>query len=221
MKRTECFRGSVPRISRKITISLLGCLGPRCSRRRTCGRTGQQRNDSRRLTLPRVWRYRHQTARRAPYPPTPKSLRDTRRDRPPPFTRSFAKFDSWKTIGDPYTYWRKHHDPSHSARGRRLAAASGDAASPPDQNPIASDARRKWPTYMPDIAYALKGVPQPKRQHGRTWAEVARDEFLSHTTLGVPPWASEAGGKNTGRRSSPARNSAPASRRRPSPWPSI
>ena len=32
-------------ISRKIKISFLRCLGPRCSRRRTCGRTGQQRND--------------------------------------------------------------------------------------------------------------------------------------------------------------------------------
>ena len=53
-------------------------------------------------------------------------------------------------------------------------------------------ARAKWPTYMPDVAYALEGVPQPKRQHGRTWAEVARDEFLSYITLGVPPWASEA-----------------------------
>ena len=32
-------------ISTKIKISFLRCLGPRCSRRRTCGRTGQQRND--------------------------------------------------------------------------------------------------------------------------------------------------------------------------------
>ena len=45
---------------------------------------------------------------------------------------------------------------------------------------------------MPDVAYAIEGVPQPKRQYGRTWADVARDEFLSYITLGVPPWAREA-----------------------------
>ena len=45
---------------------------------------------------------------------------------------------------------------------------------------------------MPDVAYAIEGVPQPQRQHGRTFAEIARDEFLAYITLGVPPWAFEA-----------------------------
>ena len=53
-------------------------------------------------------------------------------------------------------------------------------------------ARRRWPTYMPDVAYAIEGVPQPKRQHGRTWADFDRDEFLAGITLGVPPWYREA-----------------------------
>ena len=33
------------------------------------------------------------TARRAPYPPTPESRPDERRDRPPTLTRIFAEFD--------------------------------------------------------------------------------------------------------------------------------
>ena len=53
-------------------------------------------------------------------------------------------------------------------------------------------ARRRWPTYLPDVAYAIEGVPQPKRQHGRTWADFDREEFLTGITLGVPPWYREA-----------------------------
>ena len=45
---------------------------------------------------------------------------------------------------------------------------------------------------MPDVAYAIEGVPQPKRRHGRTWADFDRDEFLAGITLGVPPWYREA-----------------------------
>ena len=52
--------------------------------------------------------------------------------------------------------------------------------------------RRRWPTYLPDVAYAIEGVPQPNRQHGRTWADFDRDEFLAGITLGVPPWYREA-----------------------------
>ena len=53
-------------------------------------------------------------------------------------------------------------------------------------------ARRKWPTYLPDVAYAIEGAPQPKRGCGRTLAEVARDAFLAEITLGIPPWCLEA-----------------------------
>ena len=83
--------------------------------------------------------------------------------------------------------------------GHGLAARQRSPARRPDRHAVSPDAllpagesSAKWPTYMPDVAYALEGVPQLKRQHGRTWAEVARDEFLSYITLGVPPWASEA-----------------------------
>ena len=41
--------------------------------------------------------------------------------------------------------------------------------------------------------YAIEGAPQPKRRHGRTWADVDREgEFLAGITLGVPPWYREA-----------------------------
>ncbi len=80
-------------ISRKIKISFLRCLGPRCSRRRTCGRTGQQRND---LDARRCRECRgidtNGSACAVP-PPTPESRPDERHDRPPPLARSFAKFD--------------------------------------------------------------------------------------------------------------------------------
>ena len=55
-------------------------------------------------------------------------------------------------------------------------------------------ARAKWPMFMPDVAYRIEGLPQPKRRHGRTWAEVARDNFLASfpAGTGIPPWAGEA-----------------------------
>ena len=54
----------------------------------------------------------------------------------------------------------------------------------------AAAARAKWPMFMPDVAYRIEGLPQPKRRLGRTWAEVARDNFPAGT--GIPPWAGEA-----------------------------
>ena len=54
-------------------------------------------------------------------------------------------------------------------------------------------ARARWPRFEPDVAYALDGLPQPKRGHrGRTWAEVARDNFLADIIPGIPPWCLEA-----------------------------
>ncbi len=55
-------------------------------------------------------------------------------------------------------------------------------------------ARTKWPMFMPDVAYRIEGLPQPKRRHGRSWAELARDNFLASfpAGTGIPPWAGEA-----------------------------
>ncbi len=55
-------------------------------------------------------------------------------------------------------------------------------------------ARAKWPMFMPDVAYRIEGLSQPKRRHGRSWAEVARDNFLASFSAGtgIPPWAGEA-----------------------------
>ena len=78
-------------IYRKIKISFLQHLGPRgtSSAHRPTELVGNDR-DARRC---RAGGCIDTDSSACPHPPTPKSLRDTRRDRPPPFTRSFAKFD--------------------------------------------------------------------------------------------------------------------------------
>ena len=53
-------------------------------------------------------------------------------------------------------------------------------------------ARAKWPTYEPDVAYRIERLPPPRRRHGRTWHQVARDNFLASFPPGIPPWACEA-----------------------------
>ena len=53
-------------------------------------------------------------------------------------------------------------------------------------------ARAKWPTYEPDVAYRIEGLPQPRRAYGRTWRQLARDNFLASFPPGIPPWACEA-----------------------------
>ena len=45
---------------------------------------------------------------------------------------------------------------------------------------------------MPDVAYQIEGLPQPRRAYGRTWSEVARDNFLASFPPGIPPWTYEA-----------------------------
>ena len=57
-----------------------------------------------------------------------------------------------------------------------------------------AEARARWPMYLADVAYRIERLPQPKRRHGRTWAEVARDNFLASfpAGTGIPPWAGEA-----------------------------
>ena len=131
-------------------------------------------------------------------PSTPKSLRAGLRDRPP--LRAVSQNSIPRNSPAPAIFIEKKHmisltvpvvddwRPRPAPRCRRRTKNP----SPATRARCRAQARRKWPTYMPDVAYALEGVPQPKRQHGRTWAEVARDEFLSSITLGVPPWASEA-----------------------------
>ena len=82
--------------------------------------------------------------------------------------------DDWRPRPAPRRA-RRTHPPSHATLSRWR-----------------TQARRRWPIYMPDVAFALEGVPQPRRPYGRTFAEIARDEFLAHITPGVPPWAIEA-----------------------------
>ncbi len=53
-------------------------------------------------------------------------------------------------------------------------------------------ARAKWPQYLPDVAYRIEGLPPPRRRHGRTWQQLARDNFLASFPPGIPPWAGEA-----------------------------
>ena len=55
-----------------------------------------------------------------------------------------------------------------------------------------AEARAKWPMYMADVAYRIERLPQPRRAYGRTWAEVARDNFLASFPPGIPPWACQA-----------------------------
>ena len=55
-----------------------------------------------------------------------------------------------------------------------------------------AEARARWPMYLADVAYRIEGLPQPRRRHGRTWAQLARDNFLASFPPGIPPWASEA-----------------------------
>ena len=77
----------------------------------------------------------------------------------------------------------------HSGHGLATTSRTGDRTNTPSRSTLCrwrAKARAKWPTYLPDVAYALESVPQPKRQHGRTWADVDRDEFLAGITLGVP-----------------------------------
>ena len=49
---------------------------------------------------------------------------------------------------------------------------------------------------MADV-YGRRGLPgsngsPPRRPYGRTWAQVARDNFLASFPPGIPPWAYEA-----------------------------
>ena len=53
-------------------------------------------------------------------------------------------------------------------------------------------ARAKWPTYEADVAYRIERLPPPRRAYGRTWNQVARDNFLASFPPGIPPWACEA-----------------------------
>ena len=53
-------------------------------------------------------------------------------------------------------------------------------------------ARAKWPKFMPDVAYRIEGLPQPRRPYGRTWEQITRDNFLASFPPGIPPWAGEA-----------------------------
>ncbi len=55
-----------------------------------------------------------------------------------------------------------------------------------------AEARARWPMYLPDVAYRIERLPPPRRQHGRTWSQVARDRFLASFPPGIPPWACEA-----------------------------
>ena len=55
-----------------------------------------------------------------------------------------------------------------------------------------AEARERWPMYLPDVAYRIERLPPPRRRHRRTWAEVARDNFLASFPPGIPPWACEA-----------------------------
>ena len=55
-----------------------------------------------------------------------------------------------------------------------------------------AEARAKWPMYLPDVAYRIEGLPPPRSRPGRTWSEVARDNFLASFPPGIPPWACEA-----------------------------
>ncbi len=55
-----------------------------------------------------------------------------------------------------------------------------------------AEARAKWPMYMADVAYRIERLPPPRRRHRRTWAELARDNFLASFPPGLPPWACEA-----------------------------
>ena len=55
-----------------------------------------------------------------------------------------------------------------------------------------AEARERWPRYLPDVAYRIERLPPPRRRHRRTWAEVARDNFLGSFPPGIPPWACEA-----------------------------
>ena len=56
-----------------------------------------------------------------------------------------------------------------------------------DQKSMPQDARAKWPTYQPDVAYAIEGVPQPKTRHGRTWQEFSRAAVWAGIIPGLPP----------------------------------
>ena len=55
-----------------------------------------------------------------------------------------------------------------------------------------AEARARWPMYLADVAYRIEGLPQPRRRHGRTWAQLARDNCLASFPPGIPPWACEA-----------------------------
>ena len=53
-------------------------------------------------------------------------------------------------------------------------------------------ARAKWSQYLSDVAYRIERLPQPRRAYGRTWTQLARDNFLASFPPGIPPWACEA-----------------------------
>ena len=55
-----------------------------------------------------------------------------------------------------------------------------------------AEARARWPMYLPDVAYRIERLPQPRRAYGRTWAQLARDNFLASFLPGIPPWACKA-----------------------------
>ena len=48
-------------------------------------------------------------------------------------------------------------------------------------------ARARWPMYLADVAYRIERLPPPRRRHRRTWAEVARDNFLASFPRGFRP----------------------------------
>ena len=45
----------------------------------------------------------------------------------------------------------------------------------------------KWPMYLPDVAYRIERFPQPRRAYGRTWAQLAHDNFLTSFPRGFRP----------------------------------
>ena len=164
-------------ISRKIKTSFLRCLGPRCSRRRTCGRTGQQRNDLDAGTSVEISTTNYSACA---VPPTHESRPDERRDRPPPLARIFAKFDFGFFGRPPMNIDEKCSTPATPIQiWPETTLISRKTIPKRTLRRWRAEARARWPMYLADVAYRIERLPQPKRRHGRTWAEVARDNFLA------------------------------------------
>ena len=128
-------------------------------------------------------------------PRTPKSPPGECPDRPPPFTRIFAKFDFQISGRPPMNIDEKPEIPATSIRiWPETTVISRKTIPERTLRRRRAAARAKWPMFMPDVAYRIEGLPQPKRRHGRSWAEVARDNFLASfpAGTGIPPWAGEA-----------------------------